>query len=303
MAIQYLPYHQIDKVKWDACVDDAENGLIYGSSIYLDNMANFWDALILNDYEAVMPLTWNKKYGIHYLYQPYLTAALGLFGNNISADLLNDFLQAIPAKFKYWDIYLNYGNRYHLKNFKLYERVNYVLPLNEPYEKLLSSFRIGLKQSIKRAKQLNCTIRRDINVDEVIALAKEQGRNFSSATKKDYARLKNLYLELYQQNKAITYGIYLPSGQLAASCILLSSHKRVYYILAGNHPNGRTVGASQMLINTFIQDNAGKDLLLDFEGSDIPSLAFFYSSFGSVKELYVGIKVNRLPKALQLFKR
>src|SRR5664279_3747613 len=106
----------------------ADNGLVYGYSVYLDTMANYWDALILNDYEVVMPLTWNKKYGIYYLYQPFFTACLGLFGNNITAELVNDFLKVIPDKFKYWDICLNYANRYHLNHFELFDRFNYVLP-------------------------------------------------------------------------------------------------------------------------------------------------------------------------------
>ena len=303
VGIQYLPYHQIDKQKWDACITKAGNGLIYGYSFYLDTMAHYWDALVLNDYEVVMPLTWNKKYGIHYLYQPFFTACLGLFGNNITADLVTDFLKAIPGKFKYWDIYLNYANRFHLKQFELYDRVNYVLPLNTSYENLFAAFRINLKRNIKKAAQLNCIIRKNINIDEVIALALEQGKEFSPATTEDYNRFKKLYGQLYAQQKATTYGIYLPSMQLIASCALFFSHKRAYYILVGNHPNGKTIGASHSLINTFIKDYAGKDLLLDFEGSDVSSLAFFYSSFGATAEIYVGLKQNNLPKIMQLFKK
>jgi len=63
----------------------------------------------------------------------------------------------------------------------------------------------------------------------------------------------------------------------------------------GNHPNGRTLGASHALVDAFIKDQAGQDLLLDFEGSDIRNLAFFYSSFGATEEKYPAIKLNRLP--------
>ncbi|MEP7108722.1 MAG: hypothetical protein ABI760_12085 [Ferruginibacter sp.] len=303
MGIQYLSYHQIDKLKWDACLDRAGNGLIYGYSAYLDAMANYWDALVLNDYEVVMPLTWKKKFGIYYLYQPFFTACLGLFGNNITAGLVNDFLLAIPHKYKYWDICLNYANRFHLEHFELYDRVNYVLPLNESYEKLFARFRINLKRNIKKAAKLNCTIRRNIDVDDVLVLARDQSKNFFTGTNEDYGRFKKLYNQLYSLQKAITYGIYMPSGQLVASCVLFFSHKRAYYILVGNHPIGKTIGASHYLINAFIEDNAGRDLLLDFEGSDIRSLAFFYSSFGATAEIYVGIKLNKLPKIMQIFKR
>jgi hypothetical protein len=55
--IQYLSHKNIDKIKWDAVIASSSNRLIYGYSFYLDHMAKQWDALILNDYEAVMPLT------------------------------------------------------------------------------------------------------------------------------------------------------------------------------------------------------------------------------------------------------
>ena len=91
-GVSYFKNEDIDKAKWDHCIDTAPNGLIYSYSFYLDTMAKHWDALIMNDYEAVMPLTWNKKYGVYYLYQPFLCASLGLFGNNLTSEVLLCFL-------------------------------------------------------------------------------------------------------------------------------------------------------------------------------------------------------------------
>src|SRR5215210_9046404 len=95
-SVSYLPNANIDKAKWDKCIDAASNGLIYAYSFYLDSMAKHWDGLVLNDYEMVMPLTWNKKYGFYYLYQPFLCASLGVFGNDLNAGLIESFLHAIP---------------------------------------------------------------------------------------------------------------------------------------------------------------------------------------------------------------
>lgn len=67
----------------------------------------------------------------------------------------------------------------------------------------------------------------------------------------------------------------------------------------GNHPNGKTAGASHFLIDSFIIDHAGQNLLLDFEGSDIHNLAFFYSSFGARLETYPFVKLNHLPFWMQ----
>jgi len=303
VPVLYITYQQINKSKWDHCIDTAGNGLVYGYSFYLDAMAKHWDALVLDDYEAVMPLTWNKKYGITYLYQPFFAASLGVFGRKLSPTVINDFLKAIPAKFSYWDIYLNEANRFALADFNLYERVNFVMSLNEPYEKLYNNFRENIKRNIKKAAQLNCVIKKDIDVNEVIALATEQSRNFSLVTPQDYDHFKNVYQHLHAQQKAVTYGVYTSANKLVASCAFIFSHNRAYYILVGNHPNGKTIGASHAIINAFIKDYAGQNLLLDFEGSDIPNLAFFYSSFGAIEEKFAGLKLNRLPFWMKWFKR
>jgi hypothetical protein len=301
-SIQYLLHEQVDKKKWDACIANADNGLIYCNSFYLDAMAKQWDALVLNDYEAVMPLTYNKKYGIYYLYQPPFTAALGVFGKNISAELLDKFLLAIPAKFKYWDIYLNHGNYFELKDFELYQRMNYVLPLNKPYNDLYAAFRSSTQRNIKKFAQLKGAIKKDIPIKDIIELSKSQSQSFSKLTDDDFERMTNLYKLLYKESKATTYGAY-SNSRLVASAAFFFSAKRAFYILVGNHPDGKTAGASHALINAFIEDHAEKDLVLDFEGSDIPSLAFFYSSFGAMEEKCCGIKLNRLPTLVRLFKK
>ena len=125
--IQYLIHHKIDKQKWDNCINTADNGLIYAYSFYLDAMSKHWDALVLNDYEAVMPVTWNKKYGISYLYQPFLAAQLGVFGKNITEELLSSFINSIPSSFKYIDICLNCKNIQSSLADLTTERSNFIL--------------------------------------------------------------------------------------------------------------------------------------------------------------------------------
>lgn len=309
MEISYLTYQQIDKSKWDACITNAGNGLIYAYSFYLDAMSKNWDALVLytgageNDYEVVMPLTWNKKYSIHYLYQPPFTACLGIFGRSVDAETVYAFLKAVPAKFKYWDIYFNPGNLFTLPDFNLYERMNYVLDLNKTYDDLYKAYRDNIKRNIKKAEQFGLSIHKNIAVTEVTKLAKDQAGKFTTPADEDFASFEKLYQLLHKDKKATTYAVYSKENQLMASAIFFFSHNRAYYILVGNHPNGKTLGASHVLINAFIKDHAGQNLLLDFEGSDIPSLAFFYSSFGAVEEKYSAVKLNRLPFYLKWVKQ
>ncbi|TAE87084.1 MAG: hypothetical protein EAY81_04625, partial [Bacteroidetes bacterium] len=105
--IKYLSHQEIDKIKWDDCIAQSNNELIYAYSWYLDIVAPGWEALVLNDYEVVMPLPTTTKY-LNVIYQPFFAQQLGIFNTqNLKHFTVSDFIKAIPAKFKYINICLN----------------------------------------------------------------------------------------------------------------------------------------------------------------------------------------------------
>jgi hypothetical protein len=301
--IQYLSHPEIDKEKWDACVTAASNGLIYAYSFYLDHMAKQWDALVLNDYDAVMPLTWNKKYGLYYLYQPAFTASLGVFGKNLTETLVEKFVVAIPKKFGLIEISLNCGNIFSVPGGFSILRSNYFLGLNKPYGELYKGYRENHKRNITKAFQLGCTVSTEILVDDVIRINHEQLKHLGGTKPADYDNFKKLHKFLETEGDTIVYGIMSPKHQLLASAVFFFSHNRAYYIMVGNDPDGKTIGASHALIDAFIKDYANQDLILDFEGSDIRNLAFFYGGFGATEEIYPALKINKLPWYVRLFKK
>ena len=300
--IKYITQQNIDKQKWNACIDNAPNGLIYAYSFYLDMMAKNWDALVLNDYEAVMPLTWNKKLGFYYLYQPAFTASLGIFGKNISENIVSDFLKAIPLKFRLIEISLNAGNNFPSASADFSTRVNYTLALDKDYTSIYNAYRDNHKRNIVKAMQAGCIVKKDLPVDEIIRMNKAQLAHINNVKPKDYSNFKKLYELLKKNNNAKTYGITDSQNKLLSSAVFFFSHNRAYYIMAGNHPDSKTTGASHALIDAFIKDHTDQNLTLDFEGSDIESLAFFYAGFGAKEELYPFLKINRLPFYLKWMK-
>jgi hypothetical protein len=300
-SIKYLKQQEIDKEKWDRCIDLAANGRIYAYSFYLDKMSDNWDALVLDDYSAVMPLTWRKKWGVYYLYQPFLCAQLGVFGNDVDGEMVSEFLQNVPSKFKYWDIYLNEDNFFASEDSKIYPRANFVLELNRPYEELQKAYRENIRRNTRKANEAGCVPVKGFEVEKLISLALDQMPRKTKETAENANRFRKLYSILREKKQAEVFGISL-KNELLASCAFFYSHHRAYYILVGNHPNGRTIGASHALIDYFIREHAGQNLLLDFEGSDIRNLAFFYSSFGAKEEKYAAVKLNRLPFFLKWIK-
>jgi hypothetical protein len=298
--IRYLRREQIDVHAWNKCIDHSANGLIYGYSYYLDHLSDHWDALVFSDYDAIMPLPWRKKAGIYYLYQPFNMAQLGVFGKEINKELVKAFLNEVPKHFRYWDFPLNQQNRFDIPGYPFYDRINYTTPLNQPHENLYHRYSENIKRNIKKCREAGCRITTGTNIDPIIELNKLHNKE---ASVKDYENFKKLFEYLKKKGLANSYGVLSNNDQLLSSAVFFYSHNRAYYILVGNHPDGRNVGASHALIDQFIKDQAGKNLILDFEGSDIEGLAKFYSGFGAAEEKYPAIRLNRLPFYLKWLKK
>jgi len=302
--VHYIKNADIDRAKWDACINESGNGTIYALSFYLDHMCTSWDALVLNDYEAVMPLPWRKKFGIFYLYQPFITAQLGLFGVKISAELLSLFLHSIPQKFRYWDLSLNQKNTFAIKGFDVFLRRNYVLDLHPAYADLFKNYKQTSRRNLKKSITANATITKNIEIEKVIDLNRKLAtiRN-EKVSETDYQNAAKLYHFLKQQNKAIIYSSLSKNSDLLAAAVFLLHQNKAYYILVGNTAEGKKYGAAHRIIDAFIQDHCGQNFVLDFEGSDVESLAFFYSSFGATEEKYSAVRRNNLPAIIKWLKK
>jgi hypothetical protein len=285
--IKYLTHREIDLKKWDDCIYHAPNGLVYALSVYLDAMAPEWDALVLNDYEAVFPLPHRRKFSLNYIFHPTLIAQLGVFGNNITRGLLTAFIDAIPRKFVYVDLPLNFRNNYPDK--RLFLRKNFVLPVNKDYGSMYDGYNKNVKRNILKATRQECTVEKNISIKKVTALALNHIKDQKGLTTFEF-----LFETFRTQGFGVTYGVSSADGELLASAAFLFSHKRAYYILAGNNEKAKAAGASHFLIDSFIKDHSEKDLLLDFEGSDAEGVANFYASFGAQDQPYSALKWNRL---------
>lgn len=69
--IHCIKRKDLDIDKYDACIAASVQFRIYAFSWYLDAVSENWEVLILNDYEAVMPLPWKQKYFLKYITQPF----------------------------------------------------------------------------------------------------------------------------------------------------------------------------------------------------------------------------------------
>ena len=152
MNIQYITYQNINKQKWDKCISTCKNHLVYAESWYLDIVCdNNWSALVLNDYESVMPLPLKSKMGLTYVQQPIWTQQLGVFSTKeITIGLINLFLGKIPKKMAF--LSLNLGETNFSEHHNLSSKSNLILNLNKSFEKIQRFWQVEISANFFSSK-------------------------------------------------------------------------------------------------------------------------------------------------------
>ncbi|MDG1477578.1 MAG: hypothetical protein P8Q14_10565 [Vicingaceae bacterium] len=298
MEIKYLTYQNIDQEKWDNCVSNSLNHLIYGESWYLDIVSpDKWNALVLNDYEAVMPLPLKSKMGLTYVQQPIWTQQLGVFSKlEITPDLLDSFLKAIPKKMAM--ISLNINEHNFIENTNLSAKTNLILDLNNSYEELKSNFSSNTKRNINKAAKANLIVDlKSKDVNAFIDFFKANIQNPISET--HYNTLQNL-VEYSVNNDKGFIALVKQNDEIIAASFILKSDKRLIYRTGTSNTKGKEEKAMFLLVNGIIQQYANCNYVLDFEGSEIEGVARFYNGFGAQNVPYYYYKKinNKLLKVL-----
>jgi hypothetical protein len=296
-TIKYLKHQEIDFIKWDNAIDKSYNGLVYAYSFYLNAMSNSrWDALVYGDYEAVFPLVWNQKFGFKYLYQPYFIQQLGLFSKHkITTDFLDKFLLAIPSKFRYWNIQLNSENVSFNHGISFINRTTYQINLQQEYINIYDNYNADAKKNIAKSTQIGFDFKVNIDLQLVSNVFFEAYGMHYPNEKLLKKQIFNCMVSALNLNKGFSRAIYGLDGQLWSVGYFFISNGYIHYAIAAPTDEGKKYAATHLLIDEVIKEFSGQKLIFDFEGSDIKSVAYFYSKFGSSAKHYIQIKRNRLP--------
>jgi hypothetical protein len=300
--IRYLTHEQIDKEAWDRTVSQAFNRKVYAFSWYLDIVSPGWEALADDSYHQIFPLTCNRKWGVRYLFQPYFTQQLGLFANReITGEMIDRFIHAIPGHFRLVDIHLNEGIPRQAASGNTGRRINHVLNMLPEYNAIKSGYAQNTKRNLKKAGTMDLTVHPVTNATLLVHLFRDNyGLREGKLKAEHYQTMQALIERGISMGKGSILGVSGPDGVLQAAAFLLNDHHTFYFLFAASSHQGRETGAMTLLIDRFIRENAHSDLLLDFEGGNDPQLGRFYKGFGANEVFYPVLKSNRLPWHIRL---
>ena len=297
--IRLLSRKEIDIAKWDLCIEESPNGLIYARHFYLDSMSKKWNALVLGDYETVMPLTWNRKFGFSYLYQPPFTAQLGVFSRQLRQENIDNFISETKTHFRFAEIHLNFANSLS----ETIQRANYILDLERPYAEIKKDYSTRIQDYLKKSVATGLRYVVSVDFNTAIKLFREQySKRFSHVRKEDFQNFELLCRELSERKMVIVREVKDKFDNLLCINIFFLDRNRIYNIMPVTLPAGKDLRAQFYMVDSLIHEFSTKDLILDFEGSEIPGIATFYMKFGSLNQPYSFLKFNQLPFPFRYFK-
>lgn len=292
MDIKYLKHNEISKLKWDRCISQSFNGIVYAYSWYLDIVSYQWEALVLGDYEAVMPLTQKAIYGIVKIAQPQYATQLGVFtSNRLDVDLVNAFLDALPKRFKKAKVNLNAFNKASHSKFKSKTGSIFELDLIEPYKKLYLKFSDAGKEAIKNSKVNKVNVMKSINLKEFLLLKKSSSDN--PLTFDQLNTLRRIIPFCTNHNIGNTYGAYNSKNELVAGGFFMKSHQKVICLVAACSKEGLEVNADYSLFNHYLKENCGKNLTLDFGNPEINEIEKLSKDLGAQAVSFLKLKKHK----------
>ncbi len=300
MQIQKLSRSAIIDEQWDNTVLNAYNVMPYGLSWYLDAVADTWDAIILGDYDWVMPLPCTTSFGMKMYVQPPFCQQLGPFGRTKpSQKIINLFIEALPLNAL--RLSLNFSEDLKLvdPSLKLLKRTNQLLEIGKSLEEIEINFNRSVQRNIRSGKEKMTSLEEIFDPKLVVEFYQKNLDDKVKLKDKDYKKAHTLFEAARSKNMMRFYQIKSKdNNEVTARGAFLIGPNRVYNLFSSSLNDKKNKGAATYLIYLVIEAFAGKKKYFDFEGSSIPSIQKYFASFGAISKTYQ--RLDRMHPLLKL---
>lgn len=298
--IKLINRNDLDEKKYNTCISNSKQSLIYAYSWYLDIVCDNWSVLVWKDYMAVMPIPHRKKYVIKYIHPPLWVLQLGVFSitDEVSE---SDFVKFLYKKFRFVELRLNSENTIE-QGIDCEERQFQELSIDIDHELLQKNYQSDRRKDLKKAAKYNLEAKWTDEPNNLIQLFKANvGQRTPEIKEKDYQNLTRLIQRCIEKNAGEILSIY-QDGQLVASGFFLKHQKTVTILCSSTDFSNRNNGANTFLIDTAIQKYGSSYETFNFGGSSMTSIANYFFSFGANEVTYPFLIQKRWPMLLRFLK-
>ncbi|AZA89173.1 Uncharacterised protein [Chryseobacterium nakagawai] len=285
--IRRLKYHEIDFVKYSQCLENSEQRKYSATKDFLDITApKQWEVLVYNDYEAVMPIPFVRKYGVKIVHNPKLCQQLGVFSNKDNVNLNEQFLDYLESHYLIRVYPFNDGNELRTKlrikkNFLIYPDV---------YEKVYARYSPKRKRKLRLDEEvLNHSEIRHISYDEVRAFI--ESNIVGLGKESDLAGFMEIYKASYQL-KYLSFLAFYYHGEIINAIATYSDCNMVALLGTFSNKEYVKLSGASVLIDRMIKETI-ETHVFDFEGGDIPNIEEFFRGFRPELKPYALIESSK----------
>ena len=291
--IRHIARKDIAVEKYNRCIEASENSRVYAFSWYLDQVTEDWELLVYGDYEIVMPLPIRKKYGIKYVYHPFWVLELGIFYCKKNKEVEQELLDYVSKKYLFSEFRLNTENihvKSELGTICLFD-------LNRDYEEVYTGYRKDRKKDLRKAEKANLSFRWGGDCKDLLHLFRTNlGGRVSNILDADYQNLERIIEQCVLYKKGRILSVLDSEKKQIASGFFLRHKNKITILISATDFENRNNGANTFLIDTCVREYIGKHLFFDFGGSNIPTVAAYFNSFGTEVKHYDLFKSGVLSK-------
>jgi hypothetical protein len=293
--ILHVKRKDLEVEKYDNCIEKSVQSRIYAFSWYLDIVADNWDVLVLDDYEAVMPIPWLRKYGIKHIAQPFFCQQLGVFSSHeISKEIQIRMIKSIPKIF--FKISLNFNSANNILKENAILKSNFILKIENSFADNYKNYNKNRKRGLKKSEK-NSLFVDTVKFDSLLVIAKKEKKYLKNFK---YDRLIKLISFLKSKEKGFLLGVYNKEQQLLGGAFFIKGNHRITYLFSVMNEEGKRLNAATFLISYVLKEYSNKEYYLDFEGSMVAGVADFFRSFGAKTEQYCSLGKSYLTPFLKL---
>lgn len=299
----FLKSSQLDFQKWDQRVDQFGDDTFQCYSWYLNAVCNNWNALVMGDYEYILPLPTKTKGFFKILYQPFFTRQLKLIGPaEPDQGLLNDFLAAIPSNYVQRALALPLVQEFQIDNYQNHHYLYQRLWMHKPVQEIRNGYSENYRRILKKFNIENIEFR-NVKPELITNLfASETATKIEAIKSSDLTHLNQLFHNCLKEGKGLSMAAYARDGELLSAAFYFIHHRTVYYLKGSSTEAGKKNSAMVALMDHVISLYSETHQLFDFGGSRIPSIATFFRKFGAEDHYYSFIQRNQ-PFLIHLSKR
>ncbi len=297
MSIRYIKNKDINYFRWDRCIGTSFNSLVYAYTWYLNSVCLRWDALVEDDYVAVMPLPITRRYGIEGIQTPYYISQLGIFSPKLLSDeKINEFIAAIPLQYKFIYLAMNKFNRLKPGKINVDEKMHFEIDLVKPYDKIRKLYTSNLNNTLSHCLENRLSFIRGIQPSDFMRLMIAATPLIKNPGSENRSKLLRMLVSASLRYKfGELFGVYDGFNQLCCAGFFIWSQNRSILLYSVTSKTGISLNAFPYLIDRYIFTYSDRFVTLTFDYLENSRYKCWYTEFGSMESSYPLISLNRIP--------